>query len=374
MTIGPSTSPLSGVATYTITSIVIAASAPAVSAARTTTSPIGAIVGGIAGGFALLLLMLAFFLWYRGYQHETLEDVGPETHDMRGHPFQVLQSSSPAATPRPGVLSATPSTRLASTHEAPVDNNAYASEHSRAPEPQTLAMTSRTYTVDDADGQIKYSDGWTKEGSGQEFNTTTTWTATRGAFFTFTFLGTSVKVFGTSTGIDPQNPHMITNITYEVDDGSPAPFSGPNHTKTLYHQLFYASPPLQFAVHTLVSTCIDCSLVFLDYLEIEIPLSLPISATVTGSQTTLSATAITTDRISHSQTPLPTIAMIGGVLGTLVFILASIFIYICYRQFRRSAAPTICAHSDVQTHNLSTSITTNQDILVDVERHKPLQQ
>lgn len=50
-------------------------------------------------------------------------------------------------------------------------------------------MTSRTYTVDDADSQIRYSDGWTKEGSGQEFNTTTAWTATRGAFFTFTFLG-----------------------------------------------------------------------------------------------------------------------------------------------------------------------------------------
>lgn len=140
MTIGPSTSPLSGVATHTVTSMVIAASAPAVSAAHTTTSPIGAIVGGIVGVFALLLLMLAFFLWYRRYQHETPkdvpEDVGPETHVMRGHPFQVLQSSSPAATPRPDVLSATPSTRLTSIHEAPVDNNAYASERASPPEPQ----------------------------------------------------------------------------------------------------------------------------------------------------------------------------------------------------------------------------------------------
>ncbi|KAG9217776.1 hypothetical protein CCMSSC00406_0003535 [Pleurotus cornucopiae] len=244
-------------------------------------------------------------------------------------------------------------------------------------------MTSRTYTVDDADSQIRYSDGWTKEGSGQEFNTTTTWTATRGAFFTFTFLGTSVKVFGTSTGIDPQTPRTIPNITYEVDDGSPAPFSGPNRTETLHHQLFYASPPLQFAVHTLVGTCVDCSLVFLDYLEIEIPLSLPttlprsttsISATATGSQTNLSSTAITTDQTSHSRTPPRTIAIIGGVLGTSAFMLASIFIYICYRQYRRSAAPTIRSQSDVHTHSISTSITTNQGILVDVERHKSLQQ
>ncbi|KAF9491099.1 hypothetical protein BDN71DRAFT_1453396 [Pleurotus eryngii] len=116
--------------------------APAVSAARTTTSPIGAIVGGIVGGFALLLLMLAFFLRHRRHQHETPEDVpedvGPETHDMRGHPFQVLQSSSPAATPRLGVFSASPLSRLSSILEAPIDNKAYASERSRGLEPQQL--------------------------------------------------------------------------------------------------------------------------------------------------------------------------------------------------------------------------------------------
>ncbi|KAL4259337.1 hypothetical protein AB1N83_009794 [Pleurotus pulmonarius] len=55
-------------------------------------------------------------------------------------------------------------------------------------------MTSRTYTVDDADSQIQYSDGWLRRGGEGEFNATTASTTTQGASFNFTFLGTSAKV------------------------------------------------------------------------------------------------------------------------------------------------------------------------------------
>lgn len=54
-----------------------------------------------------------------------------------------------------------------------------------------------TAIVDDTGSLIKYSEGdWREDGMGTEFNGTTRYTETVQATITFSFVGTSILVFG----------------------------------------------------------------------------------------------------------------------------------------------------------------------------------
>ncbi|KDQ23755.1 hypothetical protein PLEOSDRAFT_1114115 [Pleurotus ostreatus PC15] len=204
-------------------------------------------------------------------------------------------------------------------------------------------MSSRSVIIDNADAQIQYSPGWRASGSPNEYKRTTSNTETRGASFTFKFVGTSVAVYGTLDSV------TLPNTTYVLDGGNPFAFFGRPQPRVQYQQVFYTSPALPYAEHTLVGSCADeGGRVILDYLLIEIPLELPTS---TSLPTPTSAVPVTVD---SKPTP-PTTAIVGGVLGGLLLLMTILASYLWYRQSRGTSGKTssVDAESDVQIRPLA---------------------
>ncbi|KAF9502074.1 hypothetical protein BDN71DRAFT_1437505 [Pleurotus eryngii] len=195
-------------------------------------------------------------------------------------------------------------------------------------------MSSRSVIIDNADAQIQYSPGWRANGSPNEYKRTTSNTETRGASFTFKFVGSSVAVYGTLDSA------TLPNTTYVLDGGNPFPFFGQPQPQVQYQQVFYTSPALPYAEHTLVGSCVDeGGRVVLDYLLIEIPLELPTS---TSLPTPTSAVPVTVD----SKPAPPTAAIVGGVLGGLLLLMTILASYLWYRQSRGTIAKTSSAEAD----------------------------
>ncbi|KAF9502068.1 hypothetical protein BDN71DRAFT_1500219 [Pleurotus eryngii] len=89
-------------------------------------------------------------------------------------------------------------------------------------------MNSRSVIIDNADAQIQYSPGWRANGSPNEYKRTTSNTETRGASFTFKFVGSSVAVYGT----------LDSDTTYVLDGGNPKfPFFGQPQPQVQYQQV-----------------------------------------------------------------------------------------------------------------------------------------
>ncbi|KAL4265538.1 hypothetical protein AB1N83_004077 [Pleurotus pulmonarius] len=244
-------------------------------------------------------------------------------------------------------------------------------------------MSSGSLIIDNTDSQIQYSLGWQANGSPNEYKRTTSNTQTQGASFTFTFVGTSVTVYGTLDVV------TLPNTTYVLDGGTPFPFFGQPQSLIQYQQVFYASPPLPYKTHTLVGSCVDEDAhVIIDYL-VEIPLNPPANTSVPPPPS-VTPTA-------HDSKPAPPVAaIVGGVLGSLLLILTILALYLCYYHCQprgsRSRASFIGARSDIQQrptfhddgalftpsvnqysegydHDDGTSI--HRDVAVDDAIHKP---
>ncbi|KAL4265541.1 hypothetical protein AB1N83_004072 [Pleurotus pulmonarius] len=195
-------------------------------------------------------------------------------------------------------------------------------------------MSSRTVIIDNADAQIQYSPGWRANGSPNEYKRTTSNTETRGASFTFKFVGSSVAVYGTLDSA------TLPNTTYVLDGGNPFPFFGQPQSQVQYQQVFYASPALPYAEHTLVGSCADeGGRVILDYLLIEVPVESPTSTTL---PTPTSAVPVAV----NSKPASPTAAIVGGVLGGLLLLMTILASYLWYRQSRGTSTKTSSAEAE----------------------------
>ncbi|KAF7424621.1 hypothetical protein PC9H_009929 [Pleurotus ostreatus] len=176
--------------------------------------------------------------------------------------------------------------------------------------------------VDDGDARIMYSYGWSRGGSPPDLNHTISYTSTQGAQFTFVFLGTSVRVFGTLAAT------TFPNTSYSIDSGEPVLFFGEPPAQMQYRRNFFSSPDLKYGTHTLVGTCVDeGGLVYLDYLEVETPALLitsgsassqPLPSLPTKSQSSLSGLSSTDSPTSGSPTGLivSTISPLSSVIIT----------------------------------------------------------
>ncbi|KDQ23740.1 hypothetical protein PLEOSDRAFT_1108226 [Pleurotus ostreatus PC15] len=245
-------------------------------------------------------------------------------------------------------------------------------------------MSSRSVIIDNADAQVQYSPGWQANGSPNEYKRTTSNTETQGASFTLKFVGTSVAVYGTLDTVS------LPNTTYVLDGGNPFPFFGQPQPQIQYQQVFYTSPSLPYAEHTLVGSCANAGgRVILDYFVVEIPLEIP---TNTSMPTTTSTVPTTLD---SKPTP-PTTAIVGGVLGGLLLLMTILASYLWYRQSRGNGRSTdtkpsfMNAEPDAQLRPLnapamasSSYITTQHetpyhnseashqnDVISTIERHK----
>ncbi|KAF5323054.1 hypothetical protein D9611_009376 [Ephemerocybe angulata] len=143
--------------------------------------------------------------------------------------------------------------------------------------------------LDDRDASIVYSTGWGQAGSSNEFNGTTTFTTTNGANAKVTFVGTSITVYGTVPG----GLLSRASSTYSIDGGAPVTFVSTPAIGVQYNQVFFTSPTLPAASHTLTitNTGITADL-FLDLLIVTPP-ETPLISTVT---TTITPSAVTSMR------------------------------------------------------------------------------
>ncbi|KAJ7111652.1 hypothetical protein C8R43DRAFT_1078998 [Mycena crocata] len=126
---------------------------------------------------------------------------------------------------------------------------------------------SATVIVDDRDPVVQYNPraNWVPEGKAIEYSGTTSLSTKTGDTASFTFEGTSVRVYGTvgNNNGDPASETMQFAI-----DGSSTPFSASAPPTSLHHQLLYTSPDLQEGTHTLIVTQTGREhndVIFLDY-------------------------------------------------------------------------------------------------------------
>ncbi|KAL4260962.1 hypothetical protein AB1N83_006206 [Pleurotus pulmonarius] len=179
-----------------------------------------------------------------------------------------------------------------------------------------------TYLVDDADARVRYSAGWQQMGGGNEYNQTTHFTFTAGASFTFTFVGTSVSVFGTIDNLDSEG--RSPNSTYELDGTTPVVFRGRPVQGVIYQQLFYQSPTLPNMSHTLVGRPADAgSRIFIDFLAVTAPPATSTTTQATSQSVTSSTTSSNTETATvaagsgSSSSSTNVGAIVGGVVGGL---------------------------------------------------------
>ncbi|KAF6744272.1 hypothetical protein DFP72DRAFT_1078820 [Ephemerocybe angulata] len=143
--------------------------------------------------------------------------------------------------------------------------------------------------LDDRDTTIVYSTGWGQAGSSNEFNGTTTFTTTNGATAKVTFVGTSITVYGTVPG----GLLSRASSTYSIDGGAPVLFVSTPAIGVQYNQVFFTSPTLPAASHTLTITNTGIAAdLFLDLLMVTPP-ETPLISTVT---TTITPSAVTSMR------------------------------------------------------------------------------
>ncbi|KAJ6530950.1 hypothetical protein DFH09DRAFT_140911 [Mycena vulgaris] len=126
-------------------------------------------------------------------------------------------------------------------------------------------MSSSVAIVDEKDALVHYAGSWNDAGSAAEFNGTTTWSAVQGSTVSFTFVGTSIGVFGT---VAAKNPPQ-SSLTFLVDNSIQGTYTPPaNMLADIHHEELWASPTLGSGSHTLVitqSAAQALGVIFLDY-------------------------------------------------------------------------------------------------------------
>ncbi|KAJ7887023.1 hypothetical protein B0H14DRAFT_2696352 [Mycena olivaceomarginata] len=121
-----------------------------------------------------------------------------------------------------------------------------------------------TVIVDERDTAIQYSTGWNNAGAFLEFDGTTRWSSIEGSTATFTFVGSSVTVYGSVAG----NPAQA-GLSFMVDKSLIGSYSAKQGGTALYHEALYVSPTLSEGSHTLVITqnaAQSGGVIYLDYI------------------------------------------------------------------------------------------------------------
>ncbi|KAF7333782.1 hypothetical protein MVEN_02335000 [Mycena venus] len=124
-------------------------------------------------------------------------------------------------------------------------------------------MASNAAIVDEQDPLVHYDPGlWDRAGSKEEFNNTTSYGAQPGATASFTFVGTSITVYGTIPA-----GNASRTLTFVVDNSISGSYrtQGNGPPADAYHSELWASPAMSNGTHTLVLTQQTQLGVFLDY-------------------------------------------------------------------------------------------------------------
>ncbi|KAJ7912897.1 hypothetical protein B0H13DRAFT_2005851 [Mycena leptocephala] len=130
-------------------------------------------------------------------------------------------------------------------------------------------MTTNAAIVDDQDPLVQYAGTWNRAGAAEEFDSTTTWSATAGTTASFPFVGTSITVYGTvaALNLSPQ-----VSMSFVVDGSVTGTYTPPNNmTADIHHEPLWTSPSssLNNDSHTLVikqTAAASGGVIFLDYI------------------------------------------------------------------------------------------------------------
>ncbi|KAG6836727.1 hypothetical protein H0H93_004390 [Arthromyces matolae] len=191
-----------------------------------------------------------------------------------------------------------------------------------------------TYFIDDQDlSKVTYNGTWIRGGSSYEYNETVASSTEVGDFFTVSFRGTNIAVFGTfdltSAGVE---------TSYSIDGSSPVIAVSQAGSGDVHRQQFWRSDPLAIGDHKLVVNLTKVNVnpqagegtVWFDYFLITDP-------TITGSNSTspdtlqpsVSATSRPSQNDSHTG------EIIGGVLGGLFFLLGVVFLVLFFLRRKK---------------------------------------
>ncbi|KAJ6530952.1 hypothetical protein DFH09DRAFT_1326648 [Mycena vulgaris] len=126
-------------------------------------------------------------------------------------------------------------------------------------------MSSSVAIVDEKDPLVHYAGSWNDAGSAAEFSGTKKWSAVQGSTASFTFVGTSIGVFGT---VAAKNPPQ-TSLSFLIDNSITGTYTPADDMVTDLHNLnLWTSPTMSNGSHTLVitqSTAQALGVIFLDY-------------------------------------------------------------------------------------------------------------
>ncbi|ESK97329.1 hypothetical protein Moror_17760 [Moniliophthora roreri MCA 2997] len=199
--------------------------------------------------------------------------------------------------------------------------------------------------VDDRDPRIIYSGNWGQWGSTDEYNSTTSYTKSGNASFSFTFNGTYIAVYGTLNNKGTRDSFTI----FTLDNVVHSIFASQRTHRTV-NQVMYSSPEFTNGEHNLlVRNLVEQGMTYIDYLQVRpngsklavlppsdtlnltsssptpaqscplapLPSSIVIATTVTA---TIGMTISPTSRPSALQNVSPSAAAGIGVAGTLGFV------------------------------------------------------
>ena len=170
-------------------------------------------------------------------------------------------------------------------------------------------------------------------------------------------IGTSISVYGTIGTDTPTS-------SYTIDGSTPSTFAAGKYSTFVYQQLFFHSPTLTDAEHTLLVTNTGSGELWIDYLAYT-PSSLASSSssllpsTTLSLQPTLTSHTVTPSQIPNAETPtpnpptasgapgqvssnskssIPAPAVAGAAIGVLVLMIVLIFGLLYYRKRAKQLA------------------------------------
>ncbi|KAG6910352.1 hypothetical protein DXG01_011421 [Tephrocybe rancida] len=187
-----------------------------------------------------------------------------------------------------------------------------------------------TSIIDDQDlSKVTYNGTrWIVGGSPEENNETVASSTNVGDFFTVSFRGTNIAVFGT---FDSTSGGVET--TYSIDGSAPVTATSQAGTTDTFRQQFWRSGPLAIGDHKLVVNMTKVNsdptanegTVWFDYFLVTDP---TISSTAPGAP-------IVSQPAKEGATNAHTGAIIGAVFGGLFFLLGVVFLCLFYRRKTR---------------------------------------
>ncbi|TBU26145.1 hypothetical protein BD311DRAFT_763202 [Dichomitus squalens] len=176
--------------------------------------------------------------------------------------------------------------------------------------------------VDDTDSELKYMGDWSRQTpSPGQLNNTVTGTVENGASVSFTFKGTSIKVYGQQIPNDTQNSTYMFNgqsFTYFMKDAI--------HQQ--HHQVqFFSSPTIGDGEHTIYIINHGDSLL-IDYLEVVIDGSI-VSSSPSPHTTHTSAKPTMPSRAAPSSAPQQVLTSTHSASGAIVaaFVVLGVFMF-----------------------------------------------